>query len=90
MHRDVDLRSARMCATSIPRSTNEQMGARAALGALPSQRRVASKGLGGWASRQMPMEMEIMLFSMPQIMPPIWGEIMPNYALIVELCRIVL
>ena len=43
-----------------------------------------------WVSRQMPMEMEIMLFSMPQIMPPIWGEIMPNYALIVELCRIVL
>ena len=30
-----------------------------------------------WASPQMPMEMEIMLFSMPQIMPPIWGAIMP-------------
>jgi hypothetical protein len=33
-----------------------------------------------WASPQMPMEMEIMLFSVPQIMPPIWGAIMPNYA----------
>ena len=39
-----------------------------------------------WVSRQMPMEMEIMLFSMPQIMPPFFGEIMPNYALSVELC----
>jgi len=38
----------------------------------------------------MPMEMEIMLFSMPQIMPPIWGEIMPNYAPIAKKCRIVL